>query len=358
MKVILIFTVLVLVAAGGFLTVGLTTSEQIGLRAALGAGPSEVAAWMHETVEGRFDGPTTESSSGTSTTMVGRPDEPGPDSTAASADGATPPLGLVSTSTPGSRSSSNDQQPVASPNEVGPTSDADGGATAADSSSPGSSEGNGDGSDGGDAGETDSPNDTDAGNGLSGDDTPALVASNEPSKTPTATSATPAATAAVRSTPAPTQTATPSPTSTPAAPSFATPVPDPPAGDHAAAMALLADINGQRASAGLPPLQMDASLNQLAAEHAADMASQKKLSHSSSDGRDFGQRMRQGGVSGAAGENVAKGRGGVAGMPEVARAFMHSPVHRANILSESFTNCGIGVVTTDGDDWVAVIFKD
>ena len=41
----------------------------------------------------------------------------------------------------------------------------------------------------------------------------------------------------------------------------------------------------------------------------------------------------------------------------VHRAFMHSPAHRANVLSRSYTRVGVGAVVREGRVWVAEVFK-
>lgn len=188
---------------------------------------------------------------------------------------------------------------------------------------------------------------------------PTITAAAAPSPSPSVTAtpsastpgATPSATPGVVASPV----VTPQPTSTPA-PSIA-------GGgsfDGSAAAALLAEINRERGAAGLGPLSSNGALAGVAASHASDIATQRRLSHTSSNGRDFAARMRAGGAKfGAAAENVAAGRGGASGMPSVAQAFMNSPVHRANILNASFAEVGIAVVHgSDGVDWVTVVFTD
>ncbi|GMA86960.1 hypothetical protein GCM10025868_22100 [Angustibacter aerolatus] len=53
------------------------------------------------------------------------------------------------------------------------------------------------------------------------------------------------------------------------------------------------------------------------------------------------------------GENVGVG-GSEAGLHS---AFMHSPGHRANILSKDYTQVGIGVAFGGGRTWVAEVFR-
>lgn len=169
--------------------------------------------------------------------------------------------------------------------------------------------------------------------------------------------ATPTATLSVTATsapppPPPAGTATPAPTPPPATVAVA--------GDSAVAAALLAAINEARAAEGLPALRATSTLGSIAASHASDMATQRRLSHNGSDGSSLGQRLNKVGAGFAiAGENVARGRGGAAGMPDVAQAFLASPVHRANLLNPAFQEVGLGVTQeADGSNWITVVFTD
>jgi hypothetical protein len=105
--------------------------------------------------------------------------------------------------------------------------------------------------------------------------------------------------------------------------------------------------NSARAAHGLPPLSVSADLATAARRQAARMASAGILSHTPN-------------LSGAVccwsalGENVGEG-GSVAIVQQV---LMSSPAHRANILSTSYTQIGVGVaVDGHGTLWVSEIFR-
>ena len=105
--------------------------------------------------------------------------------------------------------------------------------------------------------------------------------------------------------------------------------------------------NSARAAQGLAPLTVSPDLVAVASRQAASMASSGVLSHTPN-------------LSGvvccwsAVGENV--GEGGTASI--VQQAMMASPPHRANILSTSYTQVGVGVaVDRHGTLWVSEIFR-
>lgn len=100
-------------------------------------------------------------------------------------------------------------------------------------------------------------------------------------------------------------------------------------------------VNYQREANGLPDLQADGALRDLARAHAQDMLSRGYFSHYTPEGLSPFDRMDRAGIQyQAAGENLAFS-------PNLALAMqglMQSPGHRANILSKDFHKVGIGVV--------------
>lgn len=99
---------------------------------------------------------------------------------------------------------------------------------------------------------------------------------------------------------------------------------------------------GSNAFPAAPPLAWDDRLFQAAADHAADMAQNDYFSHESRDGRTFSQRITEAGYEwSAAGENIAAGQ---ADVEQVVQAWLDSPGHCANIMSESFTEIGVACV--------------
>lgn len=103
---------------------------------------------------------------------------------------------------------------------------------------------------------------------------------------------------------------------------------------------MLALLNQERARHGLPPLQADPELAEVARSHSADMFARGYFSHVTLDGRDPTDRIREARVRYlVAGENIALAR-----TLELAhQGLMDSPGHRANILRASFGRVGIGV---------------
>lgn len=99
-------------------------------------------------------------------------------------------------------------------------------------------------------------------------------------------------------------------------------------------------LNQDRAANGLPALKANSQLTLLARNYAQDMIRRGFFSHNNPEGQSPFDRMRQAGISYKyAGENLAINTGVAAA--EI--AFMNSAGHRANILSPSFTEVGIGV---------------
>lgn len=146
-------------------------------------------------------------------------------------------------------------------------------------------------------------------------------------------STTPATTAPTTpTTTAPTTPATTAPT-TPAATTQA-------AGSYNTAYAqeVLNLVNQQRAANGLAALTMNAQAVAAANVRAAEIAS--SFSHTRPDGRNCFTALDEAGAGYmAAGENIAYGQPNPS---EVVTSWMNSSGHRANILSDSFTQIGIG----------------
>jgi uncharacterized protein YkwD len=119
---------------------------------------------------------------------------------------------------------------------------------------------------------------------------------------------------------------------------------------------LLALVNEERKSRGLPPLLLSDGLAALARRHSADLALSGTLSHLSSSGESFQDRLVKAGFFYAgAGENVARSETYVADI--VHRSLMESPEHRENILDSRFDTAGIGAVRTkDGSYFVTQDF--
>lgn len=115
-------------------------------------------------------------------------------------------------------------------------------------------------------------------------------------------------------------------------------------------------VNDQRAKNGLAALTLSDKLCELAKLKAEDMAANNYFDHTSPTyGTPF-DMLKQFGVSyRSAGENIAAGQS----TPEkVMQDWMSSAGHRANILSASYTELGVGVaVGPRGTYWVQLFRK-
>lgn len=107
-------------------------------------------------------------------------------------------------------------------------------------------------------------------------------------------------------------------------------------------------VNAERASYGLPVLSIRADLCQYARVKSQDMHDSGYFSHTSPNyGSPFDMMKSFGITYSHAGENIAMGYS----TPEaVVSAWMNSEGHRANILSASYTELGVGYVA-DGGYW-------
>lgn len=114
--------------------------------------------------------------------------------------------------------------------------------------------------------------------------------------------------------------------------------------------ATLCLLNNERSKRGLRRLRLSKRLSRAASRHARDMARRKYFSHQSFSGADFVQRIRRTGYlhsarSWSVGENIAWGTESSATPSSIMKAWMNSPGHKANIVSRSFTEIGIGVAS-------------
>ena len=94
-------------------------------------------------------------------------------------------------------------------------------------------------------------------------------------------------------------------------------------------------------------LALDAQLSRYAVRHSRAMAQAGQLFHTEDLADKLGQRDWSIG-----GENVGYG----SSLTDVQAAFMGSTPHRKNILRTGFDHTAIGVVESDGNLWVTVIF--
>jgi uncharacterized protein YkwD len=111
---------------------------------------------------------------------------------------------------------------------------------------------------------------------------------------------------------------------------------------------VLADINAFRVQHKLAPLRLSSPLTTAAREHSQQMAVQGYFAHESADGSAFWKRIQRFYPSGSSGY-WSVGENLLWSSPDVgpARAldlWMHSPEHRANILSPHWREIGLSAV--------------
>lgn len=127
------------------------------------------------------------------------------------------------------------------------------------------------------------------------------------------------------------------------------------------AVALVERMNAARVTAGLRPLQRDASLDAVAAARATDLLDEGYFAHFGPAGQSALTEMAARGIGyGLAGENLARNNyldGDTLGV--AFEGLMASTTHRANILEPRFASAGAAVVRSDEGMWVYVtVFKD
>jgi uncharacterized protein YkwD len=112
--------------------------------------------------------------------------------------------------------------------------------------------------------------------------------------------------------------------------------------------ATLCTLNAERARHGLPKLRLNKRLSKAARRHARDMVRRDYFAHDSLGGGSFVDRIRRTGYMRNAsrwsvGENLAWGTHDRSAPRAITTMWMNSPGHRANILSASFREVGIGL---------------
>ncbi len=114
--------------------------------------------------------------------------------------------------------------------------------------------------------------------------------------------------------------------------------------------AILQRVNAERARSGLKPLKLSARAAVVARGHSFDMALRHYFSHTSPEGIGPAERLRgEGFTFTAAAENIyADDYADLEHLAERALAgWLKSAEHRANLLSDKFTETGIGVARSD-----------
>ena len=108
-------------------------------------------------------------------------------------------------------------------------------------------------------------------------------------------------------------------------------------------------MNKMRRHHGRYPLHARGSLNESGARHSRYMRRKGCFSHQCSGEKDLVARVMATPYlpchcTWRLGENIARGQGRRASPAAIVTAWMHSPPHRAEILSPSLRDVGVGVV--------------
>jgi uncharacterized protein YkwD len=107
--------------------------------------------------------------------------------------------------------------------------------------------------------------------------------------------------------------------------------------------ATLCLLNAERRKRGLAPLKENRQLDKASVGHSRDMVRRKYFEHGDFAGRIKASGYLSGAFSYDIGENIAWGGGPSSTPKSIVNSWMHSPGHKANILSRSFREIGIGI---------------
>ena len=102
-------------------------------------------------------------------------------------------------------------------------------------------------------------------------------------------------------------------------------------------------LNAARRRHGLPLLHLNRKLSLASKRHARSMAAHHYFEHGDFVGRIRAVHYLSGARSWIVGENIAWGSQRLGTPAEIVKAWMNSPPHRANILSRSFREIGVGI---------------
>ncbi len=127
------------------------------------------------------------------------------------------------------------------------------------------------------------------------------------------------------------------------------PKPPPPTEEELVEQYVMAELNGIRASYGLPPLTIAAELTQAARVHSRDMADNNITSHTGSDGSSPYDRIVAAGYDPWTwGEIIGWG---FSNSDAMINWWMHSDPHRSLILSTYVEDFGAGYVSDSGSTY-------
>jgi uncharacterized protein YkwD len=111
----------------------------------------------------------------------------------------------------------------------------------------------------------------------------------------------------------------------------------------AAKSATICLLNRERTSRGMRRFHRNPRLSLASQRHARDMSRRQYFDHGDFVGRIRAAHYLAGSHNWTVGENIAWGSWDYASPAEIVDGWMHSPGHRANILSSRFREIGIGV---------------
>jgi uncharacterized protein YkwD len=105
-------------------------------------------------------------------------------------------------------------------------------------------------------------------------------------------------------------------------------------------------LNVQRRRHHLSALRVDPRLQRAATAYSHEMVLDRFFAHVGPDGSTVQERVESAGYHAwsTLGENIAWGSGILASPAKIVDTWMHSPGHRANILTGAYRQIGIGVV--------------
>lgn len=129
-----------------------------------------------------------------------------------------------------------------------------------------------------------------------------------------------------------------------------------------AELAMVDALNANRVAAGLVPARVDSRLMAIARARSTDMATKNYFSHTQPDGKNVFSILTAKGIKWyTAGEIIAKNNyPTLADSVEIADyQWMHSPGHKAIIVSTSMNYVGVGLAISSGGVkyWTAVYIK-
>jgi uncharacterized protein YkwD len=113
-------------------------------------------------------------------------------------------------------------------------------------------------------------------------------------------------------------------------------------------------LNRERAHHGLRKLRASGKLRTAATAHSQDMVAEGYFDHDGPNGDTLISRARQVGYLAHVrtwwlAENIGYGSGSDGTAAGIVRAWMHSPEHRANILTKTSRDAGVGIAQGEPD---------